>query len=62
MLLSDVSNEFPHNTSSAFKERLLKPLHLKDREWVMGLLSFSMPDAGLWPNDLGQLLAGRHGA
>ena len=48
MLLSDMSQEFPNNTSTPFKVRLSEPLRLDDGEWEVGLLSLAMPDAGLW--------------
>ena len=48
----DVSPEFPHNTSSSFKVRLLDPVKF-DGDWEVGLTSVSIPDQGL---DLKELL------
>ena len=52
VLLSDVSPEFPNNTSSSFKVRLPHPVKF-DGDWEVGLTSVSMPDQGL---DLKELL------
>ena len=52
VLLSDVSPEFPNNTSSSFKVRLPHPVKF-DGDWEVGLTFVSMPDQGL---DLKELL------
>ena len=52
MLLSDVSEEFPKNTSSSFTVRLPEPLLLDEGKWVVRLLSLAMPGAGLRLDEL----------
>ena len=39
--------EFPNNQPNRFKNRLLHPLQLTDRNWEVGLCSISIPDTGL---------------
>ena len=52
VLLSDVSEEFPKNTSSSFTVRLPEPLQLDEGEGEVGLLSLAMLDARLRLDDL----------
>ena len=48
VLLSDASKEFPTDSSSRFTVRLSEPLQFKEEGvWEVGLLSLSMPGAGL---------------
>ena len=47
VLLSDTCKEFPDNTNSALKVQLTEPLQLEDGSCEVGLISLSMPDAGL---------------
>ena len=47
VLVSDKTGEFPDNTTSSFKVRLLVPLELKGEGWKVGLAAISTPDAAL---------------
>ena len=47
VLLSDVSLEFPKNTSSAFKVCLPHPVQF-DGNWEVGVVSVSVPDQEIW--------------
>ena len=40
-------NEFPDNTSNAFKVRLPTPLRLLGEGWKVGLSSISLPDTNV---------------
>ena len=51
VIISDVSNEFPKNTSSSFKVRVPRVLRY-DGEWEVALTSISMPDQGLDVNQM----------
>ena len=52
VLLCDVSEEVPNNTSSDFTVRLSEPLRLEERQWQVGLLSLSLRGAGLRLDEL----------
>ena len=46
-VVSDATQEFPHNQNNRFKVRLPRPLHLPDGPWAMSLWSLSVPDGSV---------------
>ena len=43
-VVSDATQEFPHNQNNRFKARLPRPLTLPEGPWAMSLWSLSVPD------------------
>ena len=56
VLVSNLTKEFPNNTTSSFKVRLPVSLELKGEGWKVGLAGISIPDAGLDLARLGDTL------
>ena len=52
LLSEDDKEEFPHNRSYSFKNRLPRPIRFVGSDWQVGLVRLSIPDAPLVAKDL----------
>ena len=52
LLSQDDKDEFPHNRSYSFKNRLPRPIRFVGSDWQVGLASWSIPDAPLVAKEL----------